>query len=380
MNSEGDRHFMLQCLDLARQASGRTAPNPLVGSLIVLGEHIIGRGFHPGAGQPHAEVFALREAGDRAQGATVYVNLEPCSHYGRTPPCADALIAAGVAKVVVGMVDPNPKVAGSGIARLRQAGIEVIVGVEEAACQELNEPFVYRIQHQRPLGILKYAMTLDGKIAATTGHSAWITAPPARHFVHQLRQGCDAIVIGGNTARRDNPHLTSHGLGHNPLRVVLSRTLDLPTTAHLWQTDIAPTVVFTETGANPEFQKFLIQKGVEVVECHALTPAQVMANLSDRQFLSILWECGGTLAAQAIADHAIQKIFAFIAPKIIGGSTAPSPIGDLGLTQMTDALTLDRVKWRSIGQDWLVEGYLAAELNRRGAETQREEGGEESWN
>jgi diaminohydroxyphosphoribosylaminopyrimidine deaminase / 5-amino-6-(5-phosphoribosylamino)uracil reductase len=358
MSLEFDRAMILRCLELARRAQGKTSPNPLVGSVIVQGNEIVGEGFHPQAGQPHAEVFALRAAGERARGAIAYVNLEPCSHYGRTPPCASALIEAGISKVVIGMVDPNPQVAGSGIDRLRAAGIAVVVGVEESACQELNEAFVYRIHHHRPFGILKYAMTLDGKIATTTGHSAWITSPPARAIVHQLRAGCDAIVIGGNTARRDNPHLTSHGQGHNPLRVVMSRSLDLPQSANLWQTDIAPTVVFTEVGAKPEFQKLLVRQGVEVVECVGLSPRQVMENLSDRGYLSVLWECGGRLAAEAIGAGAVQKVLAFIAPKIIGGAAAPSPIGDLGLEQMTDALALERVTWRSVGRDLLMVGYL----------------------
>jgi diaminohydroxyphosphoribosylaminopyrimidine deaminase/5-amino-6-(5-phosphoribosylamino)uracil reductase len=353
-----DQQMMQRCIELARQALGCTAPNPLVGAVVVQAGEIVGEGFHPKAGQPHAEVFALRAAGDRSQGATVYVNLEPCSHYGRTPPCADALIAAGVAKVVVGMVDPNPKVAGSGIARLREAGIDVVVGVEEAACQALNEPFVFRILHQRPFGILKYAMTLDGKIAATTGHSAWVTGPSARSLVHQLRSGCDAVIIGGNTVRRDNPLLTSHGQGHNPLRVVMSRSLELPLDAQLWRTHEAPTVVFTEPSANSAIQQSLLQQGVEVIELPTLTPAAVMTNLYDRGLMAVLWECGGTLAAQAILENAVQKILAFIAPKIIGGTTAPSPVGDLGLPQMTDALNLERVTWRSIGVDLLIEGYL----------------------
>jgi diaminohydroxyphosphoribosylaminopyrimidine deaminase/5-amino-6-(5-phosphoribosylamino)uracil reductase len=355
-----DAAMMQRCLKLARQALGCTAPNPLVGSVVVQNGTIVGEGFHPKAGEPHAEVFALRAAGDRARGATVYVNLEPCSHYGRTPPCADALIEAGVQKVVVGMVDPNPNVAGQGIDRLRTAGIEVVVGVEESACQKLNEAFVYRILHQRPLGILKYAMTLDGKIAATTGHSAWVTSPEARSMVHDLRVGCDAVIIGGNTVRRDNPLLTSHGKGHNPLRVVMSRSLNLPTEAKLWQTHAAPTIVFTEAGQNPPFQKRLQEFGVEVIELSALTPAEVTHQLSSRGAMSVLWECGGTLAAAAIREGAVQKILAFIAPKIIGGVTAPSPVGDLGFTQMTDALMLERVTGRMVGVDWLIEGYLAS--------------------
>ena len=354
-----DRRMMQRCLELAKQALGQTAPNPLVGAVVVKDGAIVGEGFHPKAGEPHAEIVALHAAADQTNGSTVYVNLEPCSHFGRTPPCADALIAAGVAKVVVGMVDPNPKVAGAGIDRLQRAGIEVVVGVEEAACRSLNEAFIYRILSQRPLGILKYAMTLDGKIAASSGHSAWVTSPESRSRVHQLRAGCDAIVIGGNTVRRDNPLLTHHGQGnHNPLRVVMSRTLDLPLDAQLWQTAIAPTVVFTESGANPDRQIALTQLGVEVIALPTLSPAEVMGNLGDRGFLSVLWECGGTLAAAAIADGSVQKVLAFIAPKIIGGATAPSPVGELGLAKMTEALTLERVHWQAIGTDYLIEGYL----------------------
>ncbi|KKD36621.1 bifunctional diaminohydroxyphosphoribosylaminopyrimidine deaminase/5-amino-6-(5-phosphoribosylamino)uracil reductase RibD [Limnoraphis robusta] len=359
--AEFDRQMMLRCLELARRALGKTAPNPLVGCVIVQDNMIVGEGFHPGAGQPHAEVFALRDAGERAVGATVYVNLEPCNHYGRTPPCTEALIQAKVAKVVVGMIDPNPLVAGQGIERLKQAGIEVIVGVEQDACQLLNEGFVHRILHHQPLGILKYAMTLDGKIATTTGHSAWITSPTARQQVHQLRVACDAVIVGGNTVRRDNPHLTTHHAGEpNPLRVVMSRKLDLPLEANLWDITAANTLVLTTKDADPDCQEQLQKKGVEVVALSPLTPATVMNHLYDRQFLNVLWECGGTLAAQAIAEGVIQKIWAFIAPKIIGGETAPSPVGDLGFTQMNEALTLKRVTLHSIGSDYLIEGYLSS--------------------
>jgi diaminohydroxyphosphoribosylaminopyrimidine deaminase/5-amino-6-(5-phosphoribosylamino)uracil reductase len=353
-----DRQMMQRCLELARQGLGKTAPNPLVGSVVVRDGEIVGEGFHPKAGEPHAEVFALRQAGDRAQGATLYVNLEPCNHYGRTPPCSEAIIAAGVQRVVVGMIDPNPQVAGTGIARLREAGIEVTVGVEAAACQELNEAFVHRILYRRPFGILKYAMTLDGKIAAVTRHSAWITSEPARTEVHKLRAACDAIIVGGNTLRQDDPLLTSRQPNRTPLRVIMSRSLDLPQQANVWNTVVASTLVFTRPGVRPEFQQQLRQQGVEVVEREPLTPATVMANLYDRGFLTVLWECGGTLAARAIADGAVQKVLAFIAPKIIGGSTAPSPVGDLGLQKMTDALPLERFTWRSVGPDLLVEGYL----------------------
>jgi diaminohydroxyphosphoribosylaminopyrimidine deaminase/5-amino-6-(5-phosphoribosylamino)uracil reductase len=353
---------MQRCLELARQALGKTAPNPLVGAVIVQNGEIVGEGFHPGAGQPHAEVFALRQAGDRARGATIYVNLEPCNHYGRTPPCTEALIAAGVKRVVAGMVDPDPRVAGGGIRRLQEAGIAVDVGVEEAACQELNEAFVHRVLHQRPFGILKYAMTLDGKIGATTGHSAWVTGAAARSEVHYLRSSCDAIVVGGNTVRQDNPLLTSRHERHTPLRVVMSRSLDLPPQANLWDTTVAPTIILTEPNANPPLREKLSNRGVQIVELIPLTPAALMIYLYERGCMSVLWESGGTLAARAIADGSIQKVLAFIAPKIIGGDTAPTPVGDLGLTQMTDAIPLERVRWRSIEADFLLEGYLPARM------------------
>lgn len=357
--SEFDRAMIQRCLHLARQALGRTAPNPLVGAVVVQAGAIVGEGFHPGAGQPHAEVFALRQAGDRARGATLYVNLEPCNHYGRTPPCTDAIIAAEIGQVVVGMVDPNPLVAGSGIARLRSAGIRVVVGVEESDCQRLNEAFTHRIRYHSPFGILKYAMTLDGKIATSSGHSTWVTSSTARTEVHHLRAACDAVIVGGNTVRQDNPLLTTHGVSqHNPLRVVMSRSLNLPMQAQLWDQRPARTLVVTTSVADPQMSAYLERQGVEVIGLPSLTPAAVMALLYDRGLLSVLWECGGTLAAQAITDRAIQKVMAFIAPKLIGGQDAPSPIADLGLTYMTDALLLERVQWRSVGTDLLVEGYL----------------------
>lgn len=354
-----DREMMQRCLQLAAKASGKTSPNPLVGSVVVQGDQIVGEGFHPEVGQPHAEVFALQDAGEKAQGATIYVNLEPCNHYGRTPPCTEAVIAAGVSKVIVGMVDPDPRVSGGGIAKLREAGIDVVVGVEEEPCRQLNEAFIHRILHKLPFGILKYAMTLDGKIAATSGHSAWVTTKASRHLVHELRSACDAVIIGGNTVRRDNPQLTTHGISdRNPIRVVMTRHLDLPADCNLWHTEIAPTLIFTQTNSNPELQQQLRDKGVEIIELANLTPKLVMKQLYDRGLSKILWECGGTLAAKAISDGVIQKVMAFIAPKIIGGVTAPSPVGDLHLTKMTEALQLERIKLQAIDSDILVEGYF----------------------
>jgi diaminohydroxyphosphoribosylaminopyrimidine deaminase / 5-amino-6-(5-phosphoribosylamino)uracil reductase len=354
-----DRQMIQRCLTLARQGLGRTAPNPLVGAVVVKDGEVIGEGFHPAAGQPHAEVFALRAAGDRAQGATIYVSLEPCNHFGRTPPCSDAVIAAGLQRVVVGMVDPNPLVAGMGLEKLRQAGIEVVSGVEAADCEALNEGFIHRMVQGRPLGILKYAMTIDGKIATSTGHSRWVSSPAARDYVHQLRSSCDAVITGGNTVRRDDPLLTSHQAGvPNPLRVVLSPSLNLPEEARLWDTQNTPTLVVTRSDANLPLQKSLAARGVELLLSDDPNPALVMKHLYDRGCLSVLWECGGTLAAGAIAAGAVQKVVAFIAPKIVGGAMAPSPVGDLGISMMTDALELERVTWQSMGNDLLMQGYL----------------------
>ncbi|MDB9314022.1 bifunctional diaminohydroxyphosphoribosylaminopyrimidine deaminase/5-amino-6-(5-phosphoribosylamino)uracil reductase RibD [Spirulina sp. CS-785/01] len=357
--SPQDRDMMQRCITLAQQAAGRTAPNPLVGCVIVQEGQIVGQGYHPQAGQPHAEVFALREAGEAARGATVYVSLEPCNHYGRTPPCTEALIKAGVSRVKVGMVDPDPRVAGGGIKRLQEAGIAVTVGIEEAACRRLNEAFIHRILYKQPFGILKYAMTLDGKIAATSGHSAWVTGETARHWVHQQRAASDAVIVGGNTVRKDNPRLTTHGITeHNPLRVVMSRQLNLPEMANLWETEVARTVVFTEMGANPAFQGHLEAKGVEVVTMADLSPQGVMESLFQRGCSQVFWECGGRLAAKAIQGGAVQKVCAFVAPKLIGGVFAPSPMGDLGLEKMTEALRLEGVTVEFFDSDLLITGYL----------------------
>ncbi|RZM79819.1 bifunctional diaminohydroxyphosphoribosylaminopyrimidine deaminase/5-amino-6-(5-phosphoribosylamino)uracil reductase RibD [Leptolyngbya iicbica LK] len=355
---------MQRCRELAQQAIGKTSPNPLVGSVIVKDGEVVGEGWHPGAGQPHAEVFALRAAGDRASGSTLYVNLEPCNHTGRTPPCTEAIMAAGIRRVVVGMIDPDPRVAGGGVERLRQAGIEVTVGIDEAACQQLNEAFCHSILQQRPFGILKYAMTLDGKIAALTGHSAWVTGPDSRAWVHRLRSQCDAVIVGGETVRRDNPRLTSHGQSdRNPLRVVMSRQLDLPEQAHLWEVEAAQTVVFCSEQHSASRAAKLAQQGIEVITLPALEPREVLQVLQGRGLRSVLWECGGQLAARAIAQSCVQKVYAFIAPKIIGGTNCPTPVGDLGIGKMNEAIGLTDVTLTPIASDILIAGYLPSSVS-----------------
>jgi len=234
-----------------------------------------------------------------------------------------------------------------------------VVGVAEEACREVNEAFIHRILHHLPLGIFKYAMTLDGKIATSTGHSSWITGTAARQRVHQLRAACDAVIVGGNTVRCDNPHLTTHGVSdRRPLRVVMSRSLDLPSTAHLWDTTMAKTLVMTETGTNPNLRETLLKQGVEIIDLPSLNPLTAMQYLYQRGLSTVLWECGGTLGAEAIASGVVQKVWAFIAPKIIGGSGTYSPVGEMGLTSMTQAIPLERVTMEAIDEDILLQGYL----------------------
>lgn len=364
-DATGHDRYMQQCLELAQQARGQTAPNPMVGSVIVKNGQVIGKGFHPRAGQPHAEVFAIREAvqtGEDLRDATLYVNLEPCNHHGRTPPCSEAIIQAGIGHVVVGAIDADPRVAGTGCDRLRKAGVRVTTGVLESQCLEFNEAFFHRVKTGLPFGVFKYAMTLDGKIATTTGHSSWITGVDSRRLVHEMRTACDAIVTGGNTVRLDNPHLHTHGLSqHCPLRVVVTRSCRLPEDANLWNiSHHQKTLVITLPEINLPLKQSLRDRQVEILEMLDISPLAVMQELGKRGCNQVLWECGGKLGAAAIKANIIQKIYAFIAPKIIGGVSAPSPIADLSLNLMTDALVLSRSQIQKIGTDILVTGYITA--------------------
>ncbi len=359
MNS--DRQWIERCLSLARSTPQRPSPNPRVACVIVRGDQVVGEGVHPGAGQPHAEVLALQQAGSLAQGATLYVNLEPCNHYGRTPPCTEAILAAGIRRVVVGMQDPNPLVAGKGIRRLQEAGVEVTVGVLEQECQELNEGFAFAIVQKRCFGLLKYAMTLDGKSAATTGRSRWISNPLAREWVHRQRAWHDAVIVGSGTVWHDNPHLTCRlpdFQGSQPLRVVLSRSLNLPPVAHLWRAEEAPTLVITEaTEAHPLWGS-LAKQGVELLHLDQVTPARAAQVLFERGCLSALWECGGTLAWAALKDAAIQKVAAFIAPKILGGDDAPTPVGGEGIPDVNQSWQLLEPQLQTVGDNWLITGKI----------------------
>jgi len=268
------------------------------------------------------------------------VTLEPCCHQGRTPPCSDAVIAAGIARAVVAMADPNPQVAGGGIAQLRAAGIEVMTGIGEAEAQALNRAFVHRISTGRPLGILKWAMSLDGRTALPNGASQWITGPPARAWVHQLRAQCDAVVIGGGTLRADDPLLTSRGeRSPEPLRVVMSRNLDLPEHARLWDTAVAPTLIVHGAEAPPAARARLAAVAaahpqLQRLELPACTPTALLQALAQRGCNQVLWECGPELAAAAIREGCVQELAAVIAPTVLGGIPARTPVGDLGFASM----------------------------------------------
>ena len=353
------RPWMQRALQLAALGAGRTSPNPLVGCVVLDGDgQLVGEGFHARAGTPHAEVHALRQAGERARGGTAVVTLEPCCHHGRTPPCCDALLAAGVTRVVVAMADPDPRVAGQGIARLRAAGVEVISGIDEAEAQALNQAFVHRLASGRPLGILKWAMSADGRTALPNGSSQWISGQPARAWVHRLRAACDAVIVGGGTVRADDPLLTSRGIRTpEPLRVVLSRHLELPPEARLWQCSDAATLVAHGPEAPAEARARLDSLGVERLELARCEPELLLQALAGRGCNQVLWECGPELAAAALRQGCVQRIAAVLAPKLLGGESARTPLGDLGLVDVAQATPWNGERLTRLGEDllWYLE-------------------------
>ena len=349
------RPWMRRALQLAELGRGRTSPNPLVGAVVLDGAgQLVGEGYHARAGEPHAEVGALAQAGERARGGTLVVTLEPCCHHGRTPPCSQAVIAAGIQRVVVAMADPNPQVGGGGLAELRAAGIEVISGVAEAEARALNRAFCHRLASGRPLGILKWAMSLDGRTALANGASQWISGPEARAWVHQLRARCDAVIVGGGTVRADDPLLTSRGRRDpEPLRVVLSRRLELPAEARLWRQEQAPTLVAHGYGAPSQARFQLDQAGVERLVLADCGPRALLEELARRGCNQVLWECGPELAAAALHQGCVQELAAVIAPKLLGGTPARTPLGDLQLTALAEAPPWATTGRRTLGTDLL---------------------------
>ena len=348
--------WMRRALQLAALAEGQTSPNPLVGAVVLDAQGaLVGEGFHAKAGQAHAEVGALAQAGARAKGGTIVVTLEPCCHQGRTPPCSEAVIQAGIQRVVVALTDPDPRVAGGGIQRLRDAGLEVITGVLEAEAAEQNRAFVHRVRTGRPWGLLKWAMSLDGRTALPNGASQWISSPPARGWVHQLRAGCDAVIVGGGTVRADNPLLTSRGRrSPEPLRVVLSRSLDLPAQAQLWDTSLVPTLLAHGPGCADR----RMPEGPEHLELLASEPLDLLHALAARGCNRVLWECGPALAAAALHQDCVQELAVVIAPKLLGGTLAQTPLGDFGFTQMDQVMALSDLNAQRLGRDLLLQQRL----------------------
>lgn len=360
-----DEYYMQQALTIAQYAQGRTSPNPMVGAVIVKDGRIVGQGWHRQAGTPHAEIHALIQAGDLARGATVYVTLEPCSHHGRTGPCADALIQAGVSKVVAAMTDPNPLVAGNGFNRLRAAGIQVVEGVLSAEAARLNEVFIkWMVTGGMPWGVLKTAMSLDGKIAAYTGDSKWITGAAARAYVHQLRDTYAGILVGIGTVLADNPELTTRlpAAGRNPVRIIVDSMARTPLTAKVVTDGQAQTIIAVSREAPADRVAALGSQGVEVLTLDQ-TPAginlrQLFKILGERRITSILVEGGATINASVLAAGLIDKVHCFIAPKIIGGHTAPTPVGGTGFPAVDQALGLEDLKTEALGTDILLTGYI----------------------
>jgi len=348
--------LMHRALALASLAKGYTSPNPLVGALVVDSSgRLIGEGYHACAGLPHAEVGALAQAGVAARGGTLIVTLEPCCHQGRTPPCTDAVIAAGIERVVVALEDPDPRVAGGGISRLRSAGLEVITGVLKKQAAHQNRAFVHRVRTGRPWGVLKWAMSLDGRTALPNGESQWISGLKARTWVHQLRACCDAVIVGGGTVRADDPLLTSRGRRDpEPLRVVLSRSMELPLRAQLWKTDVAPTLL----AHGPEVSEGSVPRGPELLHLPVCDPDHLMRSLAARDCNQVLWECGPELAASAIQQHCVQELAAVVAPKLLGGQPARTPLGDLGLINLNQAKQLAMEQTIKLGDDLLLVSVL----------------------
>ena len=362
--------FMGQALDLARQALGTTSPNPAVGAVLVREGAIVGRGATQPPGQAHAEVVALGEAREAAKGATLYVTLEPCCHWGRTPPCTRAVIEAGVAEVVVALADPNPVVAGNGMNELRNAGIAVSVlphdSPEQEQARELYEGFAKHVKTGLPFVTAKFAMSLDGKIATRTGDSKWVTGPDARALVQQIRRETDAVMVGLRTVLADDPALTArdsdgHPLARQPLRVALDSHCRMPVESQLLHQP-GKALVYTTAAALPESVRGLEKTGAEVLTLGAtaigqVCPEEALADLGRRGIVNLLVEGGGLTLGSLFDNGLVDKVQAFVAPVIIGGIGAASPVEGAGAELMAHAMRLERTSIRQIGPDWLITGY-----------------------
>lgn len=360
MNILTDEIFMREALRIARNSEGRTSPNPLVGAVIVRDGKIIAEGWHRAAGTPHAEIHALNMAGELAKNSTLYVTLEPCSHFGRTPPCARAIVAAGIKRVVAAMTDPNPKVAGRGFDILRAAGVEVDVGILEDDARKLNEVFLKYITEKLPFVTMKFACSLDGKIATASGESQWISGIESRKFTHHLRDINDAILVGVGTVLADNPTLTTRLVeGKNPVRVILDSNARTPLNSNVVTDKSARTIIAVTENAPQEKISALENHGVEIITAGSGEHVDLnilMSKLAAREITSVLVEGGGTVHFAMIKAGLVDKIFAFIAPKIIGGKNALTAVEGAGFENLSDALKLENFTAQKLGDDILIVG------------------------
>ncbi len=364
MGDPSDKRFMRMAIRLARRGLGRTRPNPPVGAVVVLDGTVVGRGYHRKAGTAHGEAAALVAAGDKARGATLYVTLEPCAHHGRTPPCTEAVLAAGIRRVVIGTRDPNPKVVGQGIERLREAGLDVAYGIEQRACDALIAGFRRHASTGLPFLTLKLATSLDGRIATVGGESKWITNARSRRHAHRLRNEHDAILVGAETVRRDDPELTCRLRGgRNPLRVILDGRLRIPLTAKVLDVSLAPTLVIAAASAPARRVAALRERGVEVV-CLAGTRGvipfkRVLQELGRRDITSVLVEGGAAVAASALQARAVDQLLMFMAPILIGGD-GKGVLGPLGVRRLRQVVRLGTLRVKRFAEDLLI----ATEVSR----------------
>ncbi len=357
--------MMALALAEARKGWGRTSPNPMVGAVVTRGGEVIARGYHARAGGPHAEVEALRKAGELARGATIYVTLEPCNHQGKTPPCTRAILAAGIKRVVIGEMDPNPRVEGGGASFLAAKGLEVTTGVLRGDCAELIEFFRKHITTGRPFVLLKSAATLDGKIATAAGHSRWVTGEKARAYVHRLRNGVDAILVGRGTVALDDPTLNTRlpgkKTGKDPVRVVLDTNLSSEVAARVFNPELGgKTIVACGPEPAAEKARMFEERGVEVLKTRlagkGVSLAAVLDVLGGRGITSVLIEGGAQINAAALLDERmVDKAVFFYAPKIVGGDGAPTLVGGQGVSNMADSLRMDVTRVRRMGPDLMVE-------------------------
>ncbi len=372
MHQQSDMHFMKEALELGRYALGRSSPNPSVGAVVVDADGIAGRGWTQPVGSAHAEIVALQEAGDRARGATLYVTLEPCCHQGRTPPCVDAILQAGIARCVIAVEDPFPEVQGKGAQGLRAGGVSVEMGVCEREAAELHAGFFTRVRTGRPLVRAKYAMTLDGRIATRTGESQWITGQAARRQAHVFRDQTDAVLVGTGTVRADNPTLTtrlpeeftSDGGSHHPLRVVIDGRGSTSPDSNVYNPDLpGQTLAATTRATAPSWTSELAERGVEQVVCGEgprVDLDDLLVELGARGCNEILIEGGSQLLGAFFDAGLVDRVAAFVAPVIIGGSAAPGPVGGRGYESMAEAQRLSDVRLTVLDEDVLLEGALAS--------------------